>query len=107
VHAHHQHRPARELALYAVEEVQAASSRHGKIEHCKVPFERARKLERLVTVGRLADNDHGGIGFQDLTEPAPHDRMIVRNQYFHGIPSSPRAYARANAFGPAAHRKKV
>jgi hypothetical protein len=107
MHAHHEHRPAGELALHAVEEIQAASARHGKIEHRKIPLERACELERLVPVGRLADDDHGGIGFQHLTQPAPHDRVIVRNQYFHWQPILTARMRRRERVRVVAHRRKV
>jgi hypothetical protein len=56
-------------------------SRHRHVEDCEIDFARERLLDRLVAVGGLRDDLDVRLTLEHGPQPAPNDRVVVRQQH--------------------------
>jgi hypothetical protein len=81
VHAQDEHVGIRRTPPQLGRDPEAGVARHGNVEHRHVRAETRRQLQRLGAGGGLGDDGEPGPALQHVSDPAPHDRVIVRDQH--------------------------
>src|SRR6185503_13441924 len=85
IHAEDQHRAARIALAQLLDELQAVLPRHVVVEHRDLPGHAPREVDHFLPVARLADHLEILLDREHLAQALAHDRMIVGDDYFHGV----------------------
>src|SRR5439155_12206283 len=73
----------------------AVEDRHADVHQDDIGSSTENLIDRLRSVGRLADDVQLGIGFDDSSQPGPHERLVVREDYAnHALGAASRATRR-------------